>query len=107
MISAIQWFLFAMFVWACVLLMSALESRVTASGQARKAQRDDDKTARQSWWQSLLTDDDPKQDVSQPSNRENEMTAEIVELKDRIATLEAIVTDRKFQWEEELNKPST
>ena len=96
-----------MFVWACVLLMSALETRVTASGQGKKPRQDPNKAAGKPWWHSLIHDDsaEPKIDA-EPANRERELAAEIVELKDRIATLEAIVTDRKFQWEEELNKPT-
>ncbi len=37
------------------------------------------------------------------TERETELQAEIERLRKRIETLEAIVTDRKFQWDQELN----
>ncbi len=108
MASALQWFLFGLFVWACCLVMNALESRVSAGNEARKARRPstDDRVRRPGhWWRSLWVDEEQDSE-QQPSQREQAMASEIIDLKDRIATLEAIVTDRKFQWEEELNKGS-
>ncbi len=103
MATALQWFLFGMFVWACCVLMSALESRVSASGEARRQRRSAD-DRRPSWWRKLLDDSWDGEEAEEPTDRERAMASEIVELKDRIATLEAIVTDRKFQWEDELRK---
>ncbi|MEM7708027.1 MAG: hypothetical protein AAF358_20920 [Pseudomonadota bacterium] len=102
MATALQWFLFGMFVWACCVLMSALESRVSANGEARRQRREVGK--RPTWWRQLWDESLDDEETEEPTQRERAMAAEIVELKDRIATLEAIVTDRKFQWEDELRK---
>ena len=102
MATVLQWFLFGMFVWACCLLMSALEARVSASGEDRKQRQP--KARRGAWWQQLMGDGSENIATEAPTEREQAMAAEIVELKDRIATLEAIVTDRKYQWEDELGK---
>jgi hypothetical protein len=96
MTSVIQWFLFGMFVWGCCIVMNALARRfapemMTCDGHSPEMQDElDGHHQRRARRRSGATPPDPR-DI------------EIIELKQRVATLEAIVTDRKFQWEQEFN----
>lgn len=98
MVHALEWFLFGMFVWGCCLVMQAFHRRVAPesgcgrpAGKRRKGSR-----ARRAWSEDLGLG-------GGESEREAELQAEVERLRKRIETLEAIVTDRKFQWDQELN----
>ena len=96
MSAAIQWFLFGMFVWGCCLLMNAIAQRFAPEGghtsrKARRRQRHRD-------WFGM---GEEEQATPEPSDLEKE----VAQLRERVATLEAIVTDRKYQWEQDLNRP--
>ena len=94
MFHAFQWFMFAMFVWCCVLCMEAVEQRVApGKAQARSARRRN----RRYFWRK--TAEDPAAGAM-----EDPRELEIKELRERIETLEAIVTDRRYQWDEEYSK---
>ncbi len=96
MMSVLAWFLFGMFVWVCVLGMSALARKVTPEhGRGRGSWHED---LFGGDWTGMGTGEDGK------SRREQKLEKEVDELKQRVQTLETIVTDRKFQWESELNR---
>ena len=94
MFNAFQWFMFAMFVWCCVLCMEAVEQRVAPGRvQARKDRRRN----RGRFWRKTVID-------AAPPAEDDPRELEILELRKRIETLEAIVTDRRYQWDEEFSK---
>lgn len=92
MMVAMQWFMFAMMIWGCCIVMSAISRR----------------------WAPELMDDGcapapgrrhrHHQARTEPEEAEDPRDAEIQALKERVATLEAIVTDRRFQWEQEFRR---
>ena len=93
--SALSWFMFGMFVWGCCIVMSAVSRRLApemSDGSARMPHRARSKKAyqRRAHGDGGVAAEDPR-DV------------EIRELKKRVATLEAIVTDPKFQWQQDFN----
>ncbi len=97
MVHALEWFLFGMFVWGCCLVMQALHRRVAPdTGNGRQPGRRKGRRARRAWCEDLGMG-------GGETERETELQAEIERLRKRIETLEAIVTDRKFQWDQELN----
>lgn len=99
MISALQWFLFGMFVWGCCLLMSAVAERVTAGGASQGSKRQSRRHRwRRDWFGETEAEAEPQ------SENEARLEAELAQLRKRVETLETIVTDRKFQWEQELNR---
>ncbi len=97
MVHALEWFLFGMFVWGCCIVLQAFQRRVAPEGPGhrRKGRRS---RARQAWRDACGTGAG-----GGASDREAELQTEIDRLRKRIETLEAIVTDRKFQWDQELN----
>lgn len=96
MFTAFQWFMFGMFVWCCVLCMEAVEQRV-APGKAQA--RSERRRKRRNRWRK--TEDEPP--VAKPRDPRE---LELKELRKRVETLEAIVTDRRYQWDEEYSKES-
>lgn len=93
MFTALQWFLFGMFIWGCCLLMSAISDRVTAAGPGEKRATG---RSRHGWFGTGMEADEEADDAA--------LREEIASLRKRVETLEAIVTDRKFQWEQDLNR---
>ncbi|MEM9531304.1 MAG: hypothetical protein AAGA23_10315 [Pseudomonadota bacterium] len=103
--AALQWFLFGMFVWACCLVMSAVERRLSPQTAENADAGNIGKARRSPWWHFGL--DQGLDDPEEPSaEKQTAMAEEIAQLKDRVATLEAIVTDRRYQWEDDLRGPS-
>lgn len=102
--TAIQWFLFGMFVWACCLVMSAVERRLSPQ-TAENSDAGSTGTARRTRWWHFGLDEDLDETV-EPAAEQAAMAEEIAALKDRVATLEAIVTDRRYQWEDDLRGPA-
>lgn len=88
MFQVLEWFLFGMFVWGCCIVMSALSRKFAPDMNATTALADD------------LGLTDSGMDIG--SNRRKD--AEIHALKQRIETLEAIVTDPKYRWEQDMNQ---
>jgi len=86
--QVLEWFLFGMFVWGCCIVMSAL---------SRKFAPEMDITPELTKGLGL-TD----REGSHSSHRHKD--AEIASLKQRIETLEAIVTDPKYRWDQEMNQ---
>ena len=96
MFNAFQWFMFGMFVWCCVVCMEAVEQRVAPGrAQARSNRRN---KRRKFWRKSQST---ASTQIEEP---EDSRELELKELRKRIETLEAIVTDRRYQWDEEYSK---
>lgn len=98
MVHALEWFLFGMFVWGCCVVMQAFRRRVAPdTGTGHQAgRRRKGRHARRAWCEDLGLG-------GGETGREAELQEEIRALKKRIETLEAIVTDRKFQWNQEFN----
>ena len=94
MFHAFQWFMFAMFVWCCVLCVSAVEQRV-ALGRAQP--RSDRHRKHRHFWRKLGQ-------LPGEEEIEDPRELELQELRKRIETLEAIVTDRRYQWDDEYSK---
>jgi hypothetical protein len=94
MFHVLEWFLFGMFVWGCVICMSAIAHRLAPNSgpDDRKRHRH-----RRHFWRNqeeptdTVVEDDPKD-------------LEIRDLRKRIETLEAIVTDRRYQWDDAFSK---
>ena len=97
MFTALSWFLFGMFVWACCMVMSAVSRRLAPEEGTTQQQ-----SCRRDWfgtdWFGM------GESVDESSEREEALQKEVAELRKRVETLETIVTDRKFQWEDELNR---
>lgn len=94
MVHALQWFLFGMFVWCCVVCMSAVVDRLAPeSGPGDRKRR----RHRRSLWDSLNGE-------TETSEEEDPRDLEIRDLRQRIETLEAIVTDRRYQWDDAFSK---
>ncbi len=87
MLTAFGWVLFGMAVWGLCIVMQALERRFSPEGGMMESMFDDGTRRRRQ---------PPRPPVGfDPKDRE------IAELKRRVETLEAIVTDRRYQWEQE------
>lgn len=84
MLTAFGWVLFGMAVWGLIIVMQALERRFAPE-------------------LGTLQEDGPQ---PPPAARTRDLRdqEEIAELRRRIETLEAIVTDRRYQWERELDR---
>ena len=89
MSSVVAWFLFAMFVWGCVIVMQAFQNKVAPEMNS-----------------SMGFDDalDPFGDGAGLRRDVADRDLEIEDLKQRIQVLEAIVTDRRYNWESELRR---
>ena len=105
MLNVLEWFLFGMFVWGCCIVMQALQNRIAPeTGEScgprrkrrrkRKARRE--RAAADDTADNVFTGEDPRD-------------REIRELRERLQVLEAIVTDRRFQWEQDFQsgRPQT
>lgn len=99
MVSAMQWFLFGMFVWGCCVVMSVIARRWAPEMWDHHADEDGSRRSRKGrkHWRKAHSE-------GGGAEKEDPRDVEIRELKKRVETLEAIVTDRKFQWEQELNR---
>lgn len=84
MFNAFGWVLFGMAVWGLCICMTALQRRFAPE---------------MSDHETLTGHHEPRR--RQAPHGFDPRDAEIAELKRRIETLEAIVTDRKYQWEKE------
>ncbi len=96
MFNAFQWFMFGMFVWCCVVCMEAVEARV-APGKAQA--RSERRRNRRNFWRKGRPNT-----AAQSDEIEDSRELELKELRKRVETLEAIVTDRRYQWDEEFSK---
>lgn len=90
---ALEWFLFGMFVWGCCIVMSAFSRRYAP-------ELGDDKDTGSSKYDAM-SDESFGSGFQNRNSRKKD--AEIRELKERIETLEAIVTDQKYRWEQEFS----
>lgn len=92
MFSAFGWVLFGFAVWGLCIVMHAMQKRFAPewnSGQPG-----------QNWWGFLWGDDEEK--PSPQSHNTARKDQEIDDLKKRIEVLEAIVTDKHYQFDEEI-----
>jgi len=89
MLTTLGWFMFGMFVWVCCIFVHRLQERF-APNMSKDWGMDSATLGSQNLSSSL--------GFGSSDSAKNE---EIAELKKRIEILEAIVTDRKYQWEQE------
>ena len=94
MFHVLEWFLFGMFVWCCVLCMSAISRRLSPEmgpphGERHRSHRPSGRN--RSANAAAEARDDPRD-------------LEIRDLRKRIETLEAIITDRRYQWDDEFSR---
>ncbi|GAB4188805.1 MAG: hypothetical protein Tsb002_15340 [Wenzhouxiangellaceae bacterium] len=92
--STLGWVLFGFAVWGLAILLHALQRRFAPDMARDWGLGDDD-------------DDYRSRSRRRHDRRDSEIERrdeEIEELKKRIQVLEAIVTDKKYQFDEELNR---
>ncbi len=92
MFSAFGWVLFGFAVWGLCILMHAIQKRLAPEWNSGEPG--------QNWWAFLWGEDEKKSARAERSADPKDR--EIDELKKRIEILEAIVTDRRYQFDEEL-----
>lgn len=95
MFQAFSWVLFGFAVWGLVILLHALQRRYAPdldSSDLGMGMGDDGMGSSKRRQVQLISDQKAAHDK------------EIAELKKRIEVLEAIVTDKKFQFDQELNR---
>ena len=97
MFSAFGWVLFGFAVWALCIFMHALQARFAPEWNKGKAG--------QNWWDFMWANDSSNDRAdSGHETQQQSKDAEIRDLKARIETLEAIVTDKRYQFDEELRR---
>ncbi|MDA3934343.1 MAG: hypothetical protein PF630_08485 [Gammaproteobacteria bacterium] len=103
--SVFGWVLLGFAIWALMLIMHVVEKRYAPEWNAskRKAGR---KQRRSKVWRSMSSwmDDDGSDQESEPTAGKLQLERELRELRERVQVLEAIVTDKRWQYEEELHK---
>ncbi len=94
MFSAFGWVLFGFAVWGLCIVMHAIQKRFTPEWNSGEPG--------QNWWDFMWGEDNKKQHSGGAEHKVNAKDREINELKKRVEILEAIVTDRRYQFDEEL-----
>ncbi len=95
MLTSFGWVCFGMAVWGLCILMQALQRRF-APELGRFLGTDQNDVDDPGYGRSPLG--------RQADSKWAAKDAQIAELKQRIEVLEAIVTDRRYQWEQELQR---
>ncbi len=100
MTTVVGWFLFGMFVWLCVIVMQAIQTRLAP-------ELNDHSGASSSNHESSFLDDLGLDGGKRRMQREIDARDEqIADLKSRIEVLERIVTDRRYHFDDELRRSS-
>ncbi len=94
MFSAFGWVLFGFAVWGLCIVMHAVQKRFAPEWNDGKPG--------QNWWDFMWGEDVEKREKRQRHQSEDVKDQGIRDLKQRIEVLEAIVTDRRYQFDEEL-----
>lgn len=94
MIQTVGWVLFGFGVWGLVILLHALQRRFAPDLDRSSNNKSSD------WGLGLGLGDEDEE-----NEKVSQLRAEIKELRQRVEVLEAIVTDKKYQFEQELNRP--
>ena len=92
MLTSFGWVCFGMAVWGLCILMQALQRRFApelGSALGLGAESDGGQPRHRRFHGAGAADPRDK---------------EIAELKQRVETLEAVITDRRYQWEQELRR---
>jgi hypothetical protein len=94
-LDVLGWFLLGMFIWGCCIVMEAFQNRFAPAlngGGGKKRRRKHRKRGKNMDFGGIANEmfggEDPKD-------------KEIRQLRERLEVLEAIVTDRRFQWEQD------
>ena len=92
MLTSFGWVCFGMAVWGLCILMQSLQRRFAPElGAALGLNAESGESQ-------------PREHRYQRGSAAEPRNQEIAELKQRIETLEAIITDRRYQWEQELRR---
>lgn len=86
MFTAMSWVIFGMCIWFLCIVLQAVQRRLAPE------------------WGGQDQVEDAGMGSPFAKARERAYEQEIATLRQRVETLEAIVTDNRFQWERELNK---
>ena len=97
MLNAFGWVLFGFAVWGLCIVMHAVQKRFAPEWNSGEPG--------QNWWDFLWGDDGSSSDGAAKKRTEFSKDREISDLKKRIETLETIVTDRHYQFDDELRNP--
>lgn len=104
--SVFGWVLFGFAIWALMLIMHVVQKRYAPEWNDSPRQQAGYKPYRRNkargFWDSMWDwgDDD---DESFSAKEKAALEQEIHDLKERVKVLEAIVTDRRWQYDEELH----
>ncbi len=98
MLHAFEWVLFGMLIWCCCIVLQAFQRRVAPeSGDHRSAGKHRGRRrGKRAWHEDFGMG-------TGTGDKEAELNQEVERLRKRIETLEAIVTDPKYQWDQNLN----
>jgi len=104
--SVFGWVLIGFAIWALMLVMHVVQKRYApewneSSGQA--GHRPYRRSKARGFWGSMWDWDD-EDDQTMSASEAEALEQEIHELKERVKVLEAIVTDRRWQYDEELHR---
>ena len=101
MLQTIGWVLFGFGVWGLAILLHALQRRFAPNMNQSDGQTHSRRTKKSSMWDLGLGMGDEYDEDDEETER---LVNEIKELRQRVEVLEAIVTDKKFQFDQELNR---
>lgn len=99
--SAVGWVFFGFAIWAACIFLKALQNRFAPEMNQDCDLHDDDMAFR---GERESRAGGVGSGLGSGSGTDSEKDREIEALRKRVETLEAIVTDRKYQWEAELNR---
>ena len=97
----IAWVLFGFGVWGLAILLHALQRRFAPDMNRSDSHTHTRRGKKSSMWDLGLGLGDDGEDIDEENER---LIAEVKELRQRVEVLEAIVTDKKFQFDQELNR---
>lgn len=96
MIQTIGWTLFGFAVWGLAILLHGLQSRFAPDMDKSSGKGSGSKSR---FWGSSTEDED-----WDGMGSERALKRELAELRRRVEVLETIVTDKKFQFDQELHR---
>ncbi|MCG8466447.1 MAG: hypothetical protein MI750_16585 [Xanthomonadales bacterium] len=109
MLQTMGWVLFGFAIWGLAILLHALQRRFAPDMGDGSGTEHTKKGS--NWKQSLgLTSDSwglgmgDDEDTEALHQEQRRLEAEVKELRERVQVLETIVTDKKFQFDQELNR---
>jgi hypothetical protein len=108
MLQTIGWVLLGFTIWGLAILLHALQRRFapdmgdgSGTGHKRSSNWKQSLGLTSDSWGLGMGDDDDNEALYKEQRR---LEAEVKELRERVQVLETIVTDKKFQFDQELNR---